>query len=399
LNVFVQALSKVSGTGCCLVDRLYNNISFRSESVAGYLSRERGDGGLTPGKLVFQEELEKFSSRELEQILLDITGGRPPDKINIGGPAIVALIHAAQITEDPGCSYQFYGFGGQDQEGRFLLSTLGKTPVKLEHYELHDNSTPSTIVLSDPAYNRGQGERMFINSIGGAWDFSPERIDEEFFTSDMVVFGGTALVPQIHEHLEELLKKAKSKGCITVVNTVFDFRSEKSSPGSRWPLGKSDDSYTMIDLLVMDREEALCLSGEKSMDQAMEFFRKMGTGAVVVTNGAENIRACSAGNLFEQLQDTCMPVSDAVAQKIKTGIPGDTTGCGDNFVGGIISSLVDQVNKASGKPDLREACSWGIVSGGYSCFHLGGTYLEESRGEKRSMLLPYYREYKKQVNG
>jgi len=214
-----------------------------------------------------------------------------------------------------------------------------------------------------------------------------------------VVFGGTALVPQIHENLTELLENAKSKGCFTVVTTVFDFHSEKANPGSRWPMGKSDDSYKMIDLLIMDMEEALCLSGQKSMDRAMDFFKSAGTGALVVTNGADNIRIWSGDKLFQALNDTIMPVSDAIVRQIKKGVSGDTTGCGDNFAGGVIASISDQINEVSGKPDLQEACTWGIISGGFSCFYLGGTYLERSRGEKRSKILPYFRQYKKQING
>lgn len=395
----MKGIFKVSGTGCCLVDRLYNNVSFSSSRISPYLSRKRGDGGLTPGQLVFQEELEKFSGMDLDQILNELTEGRAPEKINIGGPAIVALINAAQITENLDCTYHFYGYGGKDEEGEFLLSSLNKTPVYHDHYKLSTRHTPSTIVLSDPSYDRGHGERMFINSIGGAWDFGPDRLDEDFFYSQMVVFGGTALVPQIHENLTELLENAKSKGCFTVVTTVFDFHSEKANPGSRWPMGKSDDSYKMIDLLIMDMEEALCLSGQKSMDRAMDFFKSAGTGALVVTNGADNIRIWSGDKLFQALNDTIMPVSDAIVRQIKKGVSGDTTGCGDNFAGGVIASISDQINEVSGKPDLQEACTWGIISGGFSCFYLGGTYLERSRGEKRSKILPYFRQYKKQING
>ena len=49
----------VSGVGCCLVDLLYNDIDFGSEKIQPYLSKKRGDGGLTPGHLVFKEEFEK----------------------------------------------------------------------------------------------------------------------------------------------------------------------------------------------------------------------------------------------------------------------------------------------------------------------------------------------------
>ena len=79
-----------------------------------------------------------------------------------------------------------------------------------------DNKTPSTVVLSDPSYENGHGERMFLNSIGAAWDYKPDELDDDFFNSDIVVFGGTALVPQIHDSMTSLLRKAKSKGCITI---------------------------------------------------------------------------------------------------------------------------------------------------------------------------------------
>jgi len=39
----------VSGVGCCLVDRVYNNVSFPSGIFFSCLSKERGDGGLVPG--------------------------------------------------------------------------------------------------------------------------------------------------------------------------------------------------------------------------------------------------------------------------------------------------------------------------------------------------------------
>ena len=54
----------VSVVGCCLVDRLYNNISFSDSVLSPYLSKESGDGGLTPGQLVFLEEFEEFGRNE-----------------------------------------------------------------------------------------------------------------------------------------------------------------------------------------------------------------------------------------------------------------------------------------------------------------------------------------------
>ena len=47
----------ISGTGCALADFIYNGVSFNSISFKKYLSKKAGDGGLSPGKLVFTEEL------------------------------------------------------------------------------------------------------------------------------------------------------------------------------------------------------------------------------------------------------------------------------------------------------------------------------------------------------
>ena len=387
----------VSGVGCCLVDLLYNRIDFNSDIMRPCLSARRGDGGLTPGKLVFQEEFEKFCGKPFSVILNSITGGRDYDKINIGGPSIVSLIHLAQLTGKDKCEVRFYGRGGKDEIGEYLLSSLKKTPVILKDYKLIGNRTPSTVVLSDPEYDNGHGERMFINSIGAAWDYRPDDLDDDFFQSDIVVFGGTALVPQIHDNMNTLLKKAKSAGCITVVNTVFDFRNEKSDPSKRWPLGESDESYSQIDILITDREEALRLSGEHDIRSAASFFVDMKVSSLIVTNGSKNLMVYSDGRFFNSEELTEMPVSERVVREMKDYQGGDTTGCGDNFAGGVIASIVDQRYRGLRFPDLKEACSWGVVSGGFACFYMGGTWFEERPGEKLEKIVPYYESYREQI--
>jgi len=388
----------VSGVGCCLVDLLYNGIDFSSDVIRPFLSVVRGDGGLTPGKLVFQEEFERFCGLPFVEILNRITGGRSHEKINIGGPSIVSLINLAQLTGKNKCEVRFYGRGGKDDIGKYLLSALQRTPVVLKDYRLIDNRTPSTVVLSDPSYDNGHGERMFINSIGAAWEYRPEELDEDFFNSDIVVFGGTALVPVIHDNLTALLKKAKSRGCTTIVNTVFDFRNEKKDPSKRWPLGESDESYAFTDLLITDQEEALRLSGEHDRESALKFFIRKKVSSVIITNGSKDILVYSDGRLFSVRETFEMPVSRRVIEENRSFQGGDTTGCGDNFVGGVIASIVDQRYNGLPNPDLREACSWGIVSGGFTCFYIGGTWFENKPGEKLERIRPYYESYKEQIS-
>ena len=388
----------VSGIGCCLVDLLFNNIDFGSEIIQPFLSKKRGDGGLTPGKLVFKEEFEKFCGKDIQSVLDSITEGKSYTSMNIGGPSIVTLMTAAQLAGKENCDVRFYGRGGNDELGRYILSSLKKTPVTLSDFKLIDNCTPSTIVLSDPAFDNGHGERMFINTIGAAGDYLPEDVIDEFFDSDIAVFGGTALVPGIHDDLTFLLKKAKSKGCITIVNTVFDFRSEKANPDKKWPLGESDETYRYIDVLIVDREESFRLSGEHDLQAAISFFRENQLSSLIITNGSKNISAYSDGRFFSKCNLIELPVSRKVTEELKNGHSGDTTGCGDNFVGGVLASVINQLHESIENTDIKEACSWGVVSGGFTCFYMGGAYFEETSGEQLSKIKPYYESYKKQLS-
>lgn len=387
---------RISGVGCCLVDRIYGHVDFHSEAFRKCLSKKAGDGGLEPGKLTFEEELERFAGLSFaSDILPRLTEGQKADKENIGGPCVVALINASQLAYKES-DVSFYGCRGDDEVGVGLLEKLSQTSLDLSHYRIEKNSeTASTSVLSDPNYDNGHGERTFVNTIGASWHYIPDEVNESFYDSEICVFGGTALVPRIHQGLVSMLKKAKAKGCTTVVNTVYDFINEKKNPDTRWPLGESDESYRFIDLLIVDHEEALRLSGGKDIPSAIAFFKEKGTGAVLVTNGAQNVWLWAESPLFGSIKEQTMPVSEAVGKALKAGKEGDSTGCGDNFAGGIIGSIARQMYDEKSF-DLKDACRWGIVSGGFACFYYGGTYFEKQEGEKFAQLQQLYDLYLKQ---
>lgn len=389
---------RISGVGCCLLDRIYDHVDFQAETFRKYLSKKAGDGGLEPGKLTFEEELEHFAGQSFASDILPLlTEGREPLKENVGGPCIVALINASQLAYKESI-VSFYGCRGDDGVGEELLQKLEQTKLDLSHYRIQkDSETASTSVLSDPNYDNGHGERTFVNTLGASWHYLPDEVDDSFYDSDICVFGSTALVPRIHGGLCAMLKKAKAKGRITVVNTVYDFLSEKEHPGERWPMGESDESYQYIDLLLVDHEEALRLSGCCDIPSAIAFFREKGTGAVLVTNGAKDVSLWANSPLFGKVKEQTMPVSEAVGKALKQGRKGDSTGCGDNFAGGVIGSLAKQISEGlHSSLNLKEACRWGIVSGGFACFYYGGTYLEQKEGEKLSYLQELYDKYLKQ---
>jgi len=398
-----MALKKIviSGTGCALADFLYKDVPFDSNSFKSYQSKRPGDGGLNPGKLVFTEELEKYSGLQYSTILEELTGGRMPDAFNVGGPSLVSMIHASQMLEKDEYEVRFFGMAGKDEISDKIFEIVEKTPLNKHNYLITGKkATPFTDVFSDPGFANGHGERTFVNNIGAAWDYSPEYLNEDFYSSDIVCFGGTALVPQVHENLTLILKKAKGNNCVTLVNTVFDFINEKKDPYKAWPLGNSLESFPLIDILIMDHDEALRISGQNNIEKAVSCFNDANVSSFIITNGANELYFKSNGNFFKKIELTRLPVSRKVIDDIKSKpqLKGDTTGCGDNFAGGVLSSVAWQLrSKSIGQFDLIEAISWGVASGGFTCFTIGGTYIEKYPGEKRGLVSEFQKEYLKQI--
>ena len=378
---------RIAGAGCGLLDLIYAGVDFFRGAFAEYRSRAAGDGGLEPGKLVFTDDFERFSGADWRKVLSVVTDGILPHG-NIGGPAVVALIGAAQLLDPGRFSVQFIGSVGDDDWGKELRGRLSQTPLNVRLVE-KTGGTPFTYVLSDPTYADGRGERTFVNNIGSSWRLGPDDLAPEFFRADLVVFGGTGLVPMLHDALDTLLPRAKATGAFTIVNTVYDFRNQRRDPVGRWPLGQSDKTYAAVDLLLADQEEALRLSGKENVRDAIDWFLAQGTGAVLVTDGVRDIEVGVCSPLFAAPESSQFPVSRSVVRDLEEHPErrGDTTGCGDNFAGGVIASVAEQCEAGKTPIDLREAVEWGAACGGLACYHLGGVWSEAFAGEKRGRVL------------
>jgi sugar/nucleoside kinase (ribokinase family) len=404
---------RIHGTGCALIDFLYPRCDFNAPEFRARLSRHEGDGGLSIGRLVFAEEFERFAGKPYGEALAELTGGNsgPAEpRWNLGGPSVVALVHAAQMLGHR-ARVAFYGVRGDDPAGDLAEQALarlgfvsgeaaGQEPGAFYVMKRRGGLSPRTDVLSDPGYDGGHGERTFINLIGAAGGFGGEDLGEGFFRADIAAFGGTALTPQIHDSLTELLAAAKQQKALTVVNLVYDFRSEQAAPGSKWKLGKNDDAYPFIDLVIADRDEALKTSGAASPAEAAVRFLEKGCGAAIITEGNRPVHLASGKGIFSPLTPSTLPVSGAVNRELAAHPErrGDTTGCGDNFAGGVIAGVAEQLERQDGKRlDLREACIPGIVAGGCACFTLGGVFYEQRPGEKRELLAPFMEAYRNET--
>ena len=125
---------RIHGAGCGLADFIHGDIDFGSPRIRPYHSLAPGDGGLEMGKVVFQEDLLRFSlgrraegaatGETWEAILADLAGdsggqgtGGPEARapsFNVGGPALACLTAAAQFLRPSRTPVTYYGISGDD---------------------------------------------------------------------------------------------------------------------------------------------------------------------------------------------------------------------------------------------------------------------------------------------
>ena len=146
----------------------------------------------------------------------------------------------------------------------------------------------------------------------------------------------------------------------------------------------------------------------------MDAFRERGLSAAIVTHGPQPVTFyAAADSLFAPCDVSTLPVSRAVAENKKAFSAGDTTGCGDNFAGGVLAAIACQMS-SSKKPStgqqrlpmvpedrllLPAAVAAGICAGGAARFHLGGVAIESQPGERRREIGRLYDDYRRQIAG
>lgn len=306
---------------------------------------------------------------------------------------MVALVHTAQMLSGMGAQVSFDGVIGDDEAAQMILSVLEKTPLIHNLSVQKGERSPTTMALI------GSEERTFVNDIAAAYHMKAANIPAAFYEADIILAGGTALVPNLHTELDEVLAKAHARGCFTVVGTVYDFLNQKKDPVGRWPLVK-EGNWHLIDLLVVDAEEALRISGTDDLENASQWFVQSGVGAFIITNGKKDIIVYATDRKFTSQSLTTLAVNKRADEMMAAdpSLRKDTVGCGDNFIGGVIAAIGMQMIKDKNKPfDIIDASIWGSSSGGFTCMYAGGTYIESAPKEKYAHVKELVDHYYKQM--
>jgi ribokinase len=192
---------------------------------------------------------------------------------------------------------------GDDAMGARIRSSLAREGVLTDGMTTSPYGTDRCVITVD-----SHGENTILSLVGAARNFDPiaeTRIGSWITPEDLVVMQGN-LRPRV---TRDCLALAKSKGATTVLNPSPTYAAQ-------------DYDWTLVDLVLVNRGEAIELAGGAAEGAARE-LRKKGAGAVVLTLGADGAVLFSA---------------DAFRVGAPQVVAIDAVGAGDVFCGVLIAA-------------------------------------------------------------
>jgi ribokinase len=216
---------------------------------------------------------------------------------------------------------------GADAQGELIRSNLAVEGVLTDGLATSSYGSDRCVITVD-----GQGENTILSFIDAARNFDPiveTSIERWIMPGDFVVMQGN-LRPQV---TRDCLALAKSKGATTALNPSPTYTTR----GYDW---------TLVDLVVVNRGEAIELAGGAAAEAARSLCEK-GAGAVVLTLGDDGAAFFSADETFR------------IAAPRVTAV--DAVAAGDVFCGVLIAAKVLGFGRREAVAAATEAASTSVT--------------------------------------
>ncbi|MCL1792668.1 MAG: sugar kinase [Oscillospiraceae bacterium] len=263
--------------------------------------------------------------------------------LDMGGSACIFACQCAKL----GLKTAGLGVVGDDIFGDMVKKTLAESGVDTSNI-ITETDVQTGLGLH---LKRKGDDRSILTYSGSIGAFGPKHIADELLQSARHLhIGSYYLLDKIREALPGILRKAKSFGLTTSLDTNWD-------PSEKWIL--PGEILSCTDIIFPNLSEALLLSGCFDLDGALKYFAgkvpvvavKLGAGGGIAESGGERIK---------------LP-----APEVKVI---DTIGAGDNFDAGFIYSYL---HGAKLEKCLRSA----IFCGSASAAKAGGVKSQLSLGD------------------
>ena len=226
--------------------------------------------------------------------------------LNIGGKGANQACAAMFL----GADVSFIGAVGNDHNGDMVIDFLSKQGLNARIKRSDKPTGVAFIILEEQT-----AENRILIVQGANNDLNKDDIDQnlDLFTE------GDILLTQFEnsiETVEYVLKKAKERGMIVVLNPA--------------PIKKVHDSiYQYVDYLVPNEHELEALSHNKKVLQGCRDLLNKGAKNVIVTLGEEGSMLVNKKEMIEVAPHKVHAV--------------DTTAAGDSYLGALVTKLAEDV--------------------------------------------------------
>jgi argininosuccinate lyase len=239
------------------------------------------------------------------------------DRIEVrpaGAAGNVSLALAALRTP-----HRLFGALGDDYAGRWVLRELEKLGLAADVRVVPRTATGISIALEAP-----RRERAFLSAHGVLESWRADALPAHATEADFVLLTGYFSMPAMRgEGTRDLLARARRNGATTLLDTGWDPDDWRTSGAQ-----EVHDLLPLVDLFLPNEPEALALTGETDAVAAASALAKMSGGRVVVKLGERGVIAR-------------MPDGGALAAPAPATTPLDTTGAGDSFAAGLLTTLAE----------------------------------------------------------
>ena len=232
-------------------------------------------------------------------------------KFSAGGCAVNTGINLKNLGLDVGVAAAI----GNDKNGKYILEELKKKKIYTEALVKKKINTAYTFAMIS-----SEGKRRYLTN----WGANDYFLDTDIKDSILKKYGlihlcGTFAMKSFDgRSTAKLLKRAKKLNLVTCMDTIYNDKVDCVS------LLKSSIPY--LDIFFPSYEEAILISGFKSIKKNMDFLKKFKIPIVGIKMG-ERGSIISQNNLTFLCPSFKIPVVD-------------TSGAGDAFMSGLIFSIV-----------------------------------------------------------
>jgi sugar/nucleoside kinase (ribokinase family) len=232
--------------------------------------------------------------------------------LHTGGCAINAATALARLA----IPVEVIGKVGEDPFADFLMAEMHGRGIGTRGVRRDSTAgTSATMVMVDP-----DGERRFIHYIGANAHLCLDDVDFDLLSKAAILHvGGSLVLPSMDgEPTAELLRRARSDGIVTFLDTVWD-------DTGRW-MKLLAPALPFVDYFLPSLPEAQAMTGLRDPDDVASALLDCGPGTVALKMGEE-------GCLVKTAQGERFRLPAYQVEAI------DATGAGDAFVAGFIAGV------------------------------------------------------------